>query len=87
MEVAGTLYDGEIGCRCARRHAPYLTQLAQICVGLLQPIGHAHVAVHHHRGGEILLGLLRIARAATQFAEAQVAVWALASQVVVYEAR
>ena len=56
----------------ARAHA--LTQLAQLPFRLLKPVGHAHFAVHSHRGGEVLLGLLAIAPAAVKFAEAEVAV-------------
>jgi hypothetical protein len=63
----------ESGCRRAQRRAPCLTQLAQLRFRLLRPVGHAHFAVHRHRGGEVLLGLLAIAPAAVKFAEAEVA--------------
>jgi pimeloyl-ACP methyl ester carboxylesterase len=59
--------------RCTRRRAPCLTQLAQLRFRLLRPVGHAHFAIHRQRGGEVLLGLLAIAAAAMQFAEAQMA--------------
>src|SRR5262245_20981814 len=41
---------------------------------LLQPVRHAHLAVHRRRGGEMLLRLLALARAAVELAEAEVAV-------------
>jgi hypothetical protein len=50
-----------------------LTQLAQLCLRLLQPVGHAHFAVHRHRGGNVLLGLLAISPAAVNFAATHVA--------------
>ena len=43
-------------------------------LGLLQPEAHAHVAVHRRRGGEVLAGLLALARAPVELAEAEVAV-------------
>jgi hypothetical protein len=56
------------------RRAPCLTQLTQLRFRLLKPVGHAHFAVHRHRGGEVLLGLLAIAPAAVKSAETQVTV-------------
>ena len=41
---------------------------------LLQPVLHAHLAIHRRRGREVLLGLLALARAPVQLAEAEVAV-------------
>src|SRR6266508_2529632 len=40
----------------------------------LQPVRHAHLAVHRRRGGEVLLRLLALARAPVELAEAEVAV-------------
>src|SRR5262249_40718195 len=41
---------------------------------LFQPVGHAHLAVHRRRGGEVFLHLLPLAGAPAEFAEAEVAV-------------
>ena len=41
---------------------------------LLQPEQHVHLAVHGHRGGEVLTGLLPFARSQVEAAEAEVAV-------------
>ena len=41
---------------------------------LLQPIRHAHLAVHRRRRGEVLLRLLALAGAPIELAEAEVAV-------------
>ena len=51
-----------------------LSQLAQLCFRLLRPVGDAHFSVHRHRGGEVPLGLLVIAREAVKFAKTEVAV-------------
>jgi hypothetical protein len=40
----------------------------------LQPVRHAHLAVHRRRGGEVLLGLLSLVRAPVELAEAEMAV-------------
>src|SRR5215475_2315758 len=40
----------------------------------MQPVRHAHLAVHRRRGGEMLPGLLALVRAPVEFAEAEVAV-------------
>src|SRR5262249_21422165 len=34
-----------------------LTEPGHLCFRLLQPIGHAHLAVHRRRGGAMLMGL------------------------------
>src|SRR6266849_8902295 len=39
---------------------------------LLQPEPHVHFAVHRRRGGEVLSGLLALARAPVELAEAEV---------------
>ncbi len=44
--------------------------LRQRLLSLLQPEGHLHIAVHVHRGGELLAALLLPARPAVQRAEA-----------------
>src|SRR5438445_10693453 len=41
---------------------------------LVQPVRHAHLAVHRRRGGEVLLRLLALARPPGELAEAEVAV-------------
>src|SRR5262245_30601950 len=41
---------------------------------LLQPEGHAHLAVHAYRGGQLLLGHRLVARPTVELAEAEVAV-------------
>src|SRR4029434_8051450 len=50
-----------------------LSKLAQLRFRLLKPVGHAHFAIHRHRGGEVFLSLPAIARAATERAKATVA--------------
>jgi hypothetical protein len=42
---------------------PLLSELPRFNRSLLQPVGHAHFAVHCHRRGEVLLGLLLLALA------------------------
>src|SRR5262249_2408888 len=49
-------------------------QLSHLLLGLLQPVRHAHLAVHRRRGGEMFSGLLALARAPVELAEAEVAV-------------
>jgi len=73
-EVARAISVLESGCRCARRRAPILTQLAQLRFRLLRPIRHVHFAVHLRRDGEVLLSLPAIARAAIKLAETETAV-------------
>src|SRR4030095_15460160 len=41
---------------------------------LLQPVRHPHLAVRRRRGGEVLAGLIALARAPVELAEAEVAV-------------
>jgi hypothetical protein len=50
-----------------------LTHLAQLRFRLLEPEGHAHFAIHRHRGSEALLSLPAISTETMQFAETQVA--------------
>jgi hypothetical protein len=50
------------------------SSILQLRLRLLQPEGHAHLAVHRRRGGEVLLRLLALARAPVELAEAEVAV-------------
>src|SRR5262245_48596165 len=47
---------------------------AHFCLRLLQVDPHSHLAVHRRRGGEVLLGLLALARAPIERAEAEMAV-------------
>ncbi len=47
---------------------------ALIGFGLLQIELHVHLAVHRGGGGEVLTGLLALARAPVELAEAEVAV-------------
>src|SRR6266851_2959604 len=49
-------------------------QLPHLRLRLLQPVRHAHLAVHRRRGGEVLLRLLASAGAPVELAEAEVAV-------------
>src|SRR5262245_8685665 len=49
-------------------------QLLQFRLRLLQPVRHAHLAVHRRRGGEVLLRLLAFTRASVELPEAEVAV-------------
>src|SRR5260370_17574206 len=51
-----------------------LSWRCQIGRRLLQPVRHAHLAVHRRRGGEVLVRLLPLAGALIQLAEAEVAV-------------
>src|SRR5262249_26867557 len=46
----------------------------QLRFRLLQPVRHAHLAVHRRRGGEVLLRLLALVCAPVELAEAEVAV-------------
>jgi len=58
-----------------KRACPHaLIQLAQLPFRLLKPVGHAHFAVHRHRGGEVVLCLLAMAPPAVKFGETEVAV-------------
>jgi hypothetical protein len=54
--------------------ASLLPQPPHFCLDLLQPVRHAHLAVHRRRGGEVLPGLLALVRAVVELAEAEVAV-------------
>jgi hypothetical protein len=45
-----------------------------LCLRLLQPVRHPHLAIHRRRGSEMLLRLLTLARAPGELAEAEVAV-------------
>jgi hypothetical protein len=54
--------------------AVYVSDLPQFRLRLLQPEPHVHLAVHRRGGREVLLGLLAVARAPVQLAEAEVAV-------------
>jgi len=47
---------------------------------LLQPVRHAHLAVHRRQGGEVLPGLLLLTRAPVELAEAEVAVGAMSGR-------
>ena len=55
-------------------HSPKSSQRLQLCLRWLQPVRHAHLAVHHRRGGEVLARLLALACAPVELAEAEVAV-------------
>jgi hypothetical protein len=46
----------------------------QLRLRLLQPVRHAHLAVHRRRGREVLLRLLTLARTPVELTEAEVAV-------------
>src|SRR5262249_46801146 len=48
--------------------------LLNLRLRLLQPVRHVHFAIHRRRGGEVLLGLLALAGAPVELAEAEVAV-------------
>src|SRR4030095_7463769 len=48
-------------------------QLLHLCLRLLQPVRHAHLAVHRRRGGEGLLRFLLFACASVELAEGAVA--------------
>jgi hypothetical protein len=41
---------------------------------LIEPVANVHLAQHHHRRGEMLVGLLRLSRSPVKLAHAQVAV-------------
>jgi hypothetical protein len=43
-------------------------QIRNFCLRHLQPVRHAHLAVHRRRSGEMLLGLLALVRAAVELA-------------------
>src|SRR5215468_7744062 len=49
-------------------------RLSHLRLRLLQPVRHAHLAVHRRRGGEMLVRLLARAAAPVELAEAEVAV-------------
>src|ERR671918_1817579 len=53
--------------------AVLLLQLPHLRLRLLQPVRHAHVAVHRRRGGEVLAGLVAPVRAVIERAQAEVA--------------
>src|SRR5437667_8457767 len=46
--------------------------LMHLRLGLLQPVRHAHVAVHRHRGGEVLLRLPPLVGAPVELAVSEV---------------
>src|SRR5262245_62452897 len=50
------------------------SQRLQLRLRLLQVEAHVHLAIHRRRGGEVLLRLLALARAAVELAEPEVAV-------------
>jgi hypothetical protein len=47
---------------------------SHVCLRLLQPEPHVHLAVHRRRRGEVLVGLLALAYRAREFPEAELAV-------------
>src|SRR5437867_1134071 len=51
-----------------------LVQLLQLGLRLLQPELHVHLAVHRHRGSEVLVSLLTLPDTPVERAEAKVAV-------------
>src|SRR5262245_43366080 len=60
--------------RVARMCGRLSSKLLHLCPSLLQPVRHAHLAVHRRRGSEMLLRLRALARAPVELAEAEVAV-------------
>src|SRR5262245_8324373 len=50
------------------------SQLPHLRLRLLQPVRHAHLAVHRGRGREVPPGLIELARLPAQLAEVEVAV-------------
>ena len=61
-------------CMAVNRSKRSLAVDMTLCLGLLQPVRHAHLAVHRRRGGEVLARLLGLARLRVQRAEAELAV-------------
>jgi hypothetical protein len=51
-----------------------LFSLLNLGLCLLQPVPHAHLAIHRRRGRKVLVRLLTLSRAAAELAEAEVAV-------------
>src|SRR6266496_2594939 len=49
-------------------------KFSHLCLRLLQPEAHVHLAVHRRRGGKVLASLVLLARATVELAEAEVAV-------------
>src|SRR5262249_30063237 len=60
--------------RAAMHRSPDFIQRLHLSLSLLQPVRHAHLAVHRRGSGEVLAGLLTLSRAPVEFAEAEVAV-------------
>src|SRR5262245_44376985 len=56
------------GCRRSSR------QILNLRFRLLQPVGHAHLPVHRHRGGEVFTGLLSLVCTAVELAATQMTV-------------
>src|SRR5262247_1199183 len=71
--VAGPLMT-ESECRWCTTSCTSLTADAQLRFHLLEPVGHAHFAVHRRRDNEVLPSLTGIAHAVMHFAETEVAV-------------
>jgi hypothetical protein len=59
----------------AVRQKFHLAPYAKIRDHLFQPVGYVNFAVHRRRDSETVMSLPTIARAAIQFAEAEVAQW------------
>jgi hypothetical protein len=53
---------------------PRLSEAAHLCLGLIQPEPHIHLAVHRRSGREVFPGILTLALASVELAEAEVAV-------------
>src|SRR5262245_33352588 len=67
--------SGSSCCYAPRLEVPRTScQLACLRFRLLEPERHVHVPVHHGRGDEVFAGLLALARASVELAEAEVAV-------------
>jgi hypothetical protein len=64
--------DPELGTLWAQ--ARISSPTCRLLLRLLQPVRHAHLAVHRRRNGEVFLGLLALVRTAVELAEAEVAV-------------
>src|SRR5262245_46226586 len=61
--------------RAARRQlARASRKLPHLCLGLLQPVRHTHLAVYRHGGDAVLLRLLQLAHSTVELAETEVAV-------------
>ncbi len=60
--------------RTQRGGSAGLHQLPRFLFRLLQPVRHAHLAVHRRGGGEVLVGLQAFAGASVELGEAEVAV-------------